>query len=1262
MSASRPKEAGTNDGERGFGTGDFELEEEAEETEGDGRPESIDRNEWAALSDAEKNSRLFKDIADDGMCSSLPRRFVLYVESLTIADIHLIHQIILRAKNQWGEGLFTAYVRIVEEEEGDPRDAANNCFRFLARMQQRPDGALEAPMERFKTILSNAGIEVSLEGASLEGREGDALEEFTEQTEPNEAGIAYAGTYKDQTGIVDDPDESRTHREWTPLNGEHSPENESSPQAELGKQLQRSDSYVSTKLIDLPPRKRSSFASLRSQSQVDARHHSGLETRGRLNGRTSLEIELLFHSRQSSMGSHHKSARNGPNHNEENLDYSDDESGNLAAHSRRHSIGSLSEYSNPPQFHLPSSNYIIAPVDMLENEDGFRTLKRKKRSRDFLGQWRENAVDLQRKNQREAARASDYHDEVLLVKYLFKWRRKMAKTRRAEDHQRTTLLSKTITHWRRKTVECKRRIRHDEAKATNFSNGILLLGSLFELRQEAARRKKIRDSHQGEILREAFTAWRDRLEKRYEEDLDRQVNEEDERKAGIFRRIGLLSKALSHWRQTAQEAVRNTATARRHMLRTKYFHHWREITISNELEVRRHIFGKFVGIWQQRTARVLNDYTQAATIDDTNSTRRAYHTFVQAFLEREAPKWRGLRVMRKFFNTWRDIIRLKRERNELADKIRRQRVQDALFKLLITKLGRKQAMETAAHNLRNRKLLTSNIETWKKQAQLAPRAREIFQRVDGRIAYTAFTLLHKRSQLARQASYVNKQRIIRNAFTQWNDLLRVRYLQDKVNERILTEALYRWVIAGRATAAVGRRNLGIGRNCFTKWMNKAHAQRQHLHAAEENFLVTQRQLRLRATFSHWRLTAQSQEEMESMANTHHNNRLLGPVLSRWRIQNTRIQLMNNKVEPARFFLLTTSAFKCLKTATTQHRKQRRREAYDHIRRRVKMNLARGMLNRMHTRLVEIRAMERTATQRIEDRATQATLTDLNAWRAKAVQVVQQTQEADLLYKQRALGSIFKHWRNQQQEIQRMEQEADSFAIGWTAVDAINCLRALDFRLFKLRGQEQLAISWREKHEGKHVKNMLRYWAERALASQRERDNEGNHPAPPNNQDNDGDEDEDDENNDDHPPGINLGPGGAESHDELQAFTPLPAYLRTPSKKQAVRSQARERLGSGIPIPTPLLNRRLPELPATAPARPASSIPIPPFGRGGVTPFGRKLQDQGYPERKVQSGTRKQALSLSVGGRGSRTPGRPLGFAGFEDIPEDRDERLSSPRQ
>ena len=96
------------------------------------------------------------------------------------------------------------------------------------------------------------------------------------------------------------------------------------------------------------------------------------------------------------------------------------------------------------------------------------------------------------------------------------------------------------------------------------------------------------DSHI--LLRQSILQLRDSLS-------DKSFWNQQERRADRARDLFLLTKAFTHWAQTASDEVFRTSVARRHILRTRYFNAWRDITAVNELKSRRLGLRKWFAVW-----------------------------------------------------------------------------------------------------------------------------------------------------------------------------------------------------------------------------------------------------------------------------------------------------------------------------------------------------------------------------------------------------------------------------------------------------------------------------------------------------------------------------------------------------------------------------------------------------------------------------------------------------------------------------------------
>jgi protein SFI1 len=952
-----------------------------------------------------------------------------------------------------------------------------------------------------------------------------------------------------------------------------------------------------------PPRKLNGLLERRSRSQ-DTYSKPFLEvvdTRGRLKARASSDNLPFRQKRAASTSTNHslRIARGQEPIFATGDAYSADESENLSAtRSRRHSfIGGVSPAQDAYIF-LPPGLFQRSDEEMEEDVEAFQHSKALIAQRRILWQWRHKAVDLQRAHTR------------------------METT--AEDFDRAVLLRNALEQWRARAFERQQ----EREMSLYFSN-------------QEARAIEMRD----EMLK---------------------------------------LKALTHWVALAEEKREKTSTARRQILRARYFTAWKGITAANDLKVRQHVLSKFIGLWRHRLEEVESGQYRAVARHEAKVKRRVYDKLVIEYCERAAPNFHAHQRLERFFRLWRDKVRLVQERNRHVLQMREHLLQQRMLNALAAKKQKVISMDAEAAEFRKKKLLGKNFGIWQTSARLQPLAAKVSHRNDTRILHTALFVWNRNAKMSQQATKVHESRITRNAFTNWNDILRIRYLEIRVAARLRAESFYKWIFATRETIATRERDVKIASSCLSQWAVKAHLRQQALEKASQAFVTAQRKTRLQGSLNILFSAFRKRQQQEADATAFRNRRLVLQTLSTLRTRNANLQEMNGKAAAARFYILTTSTLKNLKVATHHHQKARRRDAYAQIRRKSKMNLAREMLRKMQNRLAQIRAMEHTAAEKKEDRVMRIAISDFGAWKAKASGFVEQTRLATSMDKNRLLGNAFRRLQEKHAQLQELNKSATLFSTGWATVEAMTSLRRLRFRYLQLRHQEQGAQDLRDMHWQKHVKNMLRYWAARSTALQQgrlkraDRHDRGNSP-----EDEQFDEEEDGENM--VPPGpgargpgdltiyetsawnlgnldldLEVGDGGDIDFpvDGLFTSTPLPGYLRTPSKRNTARAKARQRFVNIPPPPSAV------RAPATAPPRQQTSSAPPTFA-GGITNFERKLREQGYPPRN--GGSRTPGRGLGMSSRGSerrgrvgmaKTPGRSgnVGFAGFEDITEASEER------
>jgi protein SFI1 len=793
------------------------------------------------------------------------------------------------------------------------------------------------------------------------------------------------------------------------------------------------------------------------------------------------------------------------------------------------------------------------------------------------------------------------------------------------------------------------------------------------------------------LLRDSFLVWRQKLD---DKRLDRAWEENEsfftalEETATSEREVNLKWIAFSHWKQMTKDEQQRTSVARRHILRRRYFNAWSNVTAVNDIKVRRFVLRKFFTTWQQKSQRVQSQSQQAVAKYESNVVHRIYRTWFFNFLERSAPDWHDSKRRREYLWKWRDAARHTREKEREAEELAMRKLQRNTLLYWRAKARPLQDLEATAESFRRRNLLNECLMTWKREAVLTPRAAQLTLRVDQRILGGLFRLWHRYTNFSRQAAQVQNQRVLRNTFTAWNEQVRIKFLQDQIDIRLRSESLYTWRIAALKNEAERTKNRSVARHALQNWLSKAQNRHRSIEGAEHTFEVSQRRRTLHSALGKLTSVWQHQQRSDAQAEDFREARLLYGALAKWQQKNAGVELLNRKAKAAEFYILTTKTLKTWSRSTEDHRKMRKREAYGQIRRLCKVNVAREMLRRMQIQLAHVRNMDRFSLEFREDHVVKSTGLTLSSWKERAVTCVQQERQAEDTYNRKLMSAVMRRLVERKTQLQEMNTQAREFSGGSAAVEAISGLRKMDRRLFQIKGQEQWALALRDKHWEKHLKNMLRYWHEKTIVARRQQDElargglgdvdfrASTASAPPL-----GDLSVFDTT------AWNLGPldlnlntfaDGAQGEIDATFFesegiitsTPLPGYLRTPSKRNTARAKARERLAANAPATTVKTIRFADQIPATAPPRQqtASAPPVlpSPSQSHNITPFERKLREQGYTSPSPfgnrtpgQGGPSRFAVSVnsaSVGRRfGVNTPARG-GFAGFEDIPEVSEER------
>ena len=672
------------------------------------------------------------------------------------------------------------------------------------------------------------------------------------------------------------------------------------------------------------------------------------------------------------------------------------------------------------------------------------------------------------------------------------------------------------------------------------------------------------------LLRQAFERWRLRLHAKKQAIATERYFDHLELRTTRARELQLLSKAFTHWAQCAHDEALRTSDARERILGMKYFGAWRAITIANQLKTRHQGLRKFFGIWKRHYVRSLTDDIKADLVNQESVSRRAYWQWFWGFCERRAPEWRAARLKRKYLfhlvATFRDYRRrdqqITLQSNNLAQ---RRALSPWLEKARIILSSQREAIAF------NRQKQTAHaLQTWRLRRRYAPLARQVSNTVDWRVAGVTFTTFVTRFRFEKQAEHVCRLRIMRIAFTQWNDRLRCQTLARRIDDRYCLEMLYKWVVAERYIFLKRLLEERLKQRCLDGLKNECLSRQSHRAQSCHVLRDAREKANLQSHLFQWHSRLDAQRQAEHIAFEFHAPKITQEVVQLWTRNFAHLQKLDRWAKDADFYFACKNLLKRWQAATVESKKQKRRNAYMQVRRRSKMSLATSVLQRWRLVSAQNTDMQQQASLTYQNQLLGVGTKLFDYWKGQSDLRLDQDHQAVQHYNRRLVERHLYTWIEKLEDESRLEEMADlnydmrirNVAFGW--------LHKLRIRLIELKGREANAENLRKWYEKRHSLNLLRRWQDKT-SRKLNRPPQEIRVSPETNRWRPRAAD-----NDDDPTKragdwteFDLG-DWVPALEAQSSTTPLPGYLSTPSKR-AARAKALVKV-STTPAGTPFESR------------------------------------------------------------------------------------------
>ncbi|RMZ11023.1 hypothetical protein D0864_01099, partial [Hortaea werneckii] len=627
--------------------------------------------------------------------------------------------------------------------------------------------------------------------------------------------------------------------------------------------------------------------------------------------------------------------------------------------------------------------------------------------------------------------------------------------------------------------------------------------------------------------------------------------------------IRIARRALHIWHDTAiythQNNVQAFAIAAAHDRRTlvkQAFDVWRSAYLESREERRleEHCLKeekKYMRGWERHIVDKAFSHWRQATFDQRHVTELAKKRILQV------DSWREEKVMKRTLDTWRQRVVQMQAREQQSEDHYNNRLSRIGFGGLQKELTICQQNNDQASIHYDRQLKAACLRTINIHANLAPITKTFTLKIKLDLQRRAFKTWHLRLQLERQAAEVNRQRVLQSAWTRWNDNLRCRALGQRIDERVLIESLYRWALAEREQLFTRTMDGKALRRAFGWWRYRAGEAQDKLAMAERVFAEQQHRRHLAQAMGCLNREMRRLEDLDRMAIEFANARVLPRFLQGWADKARHATELQRWAGDARFYTLATRSLAVWRDRTTQHVNARRREAYTHVRGRMKVRIVKNCFARWRDQTVVAKSMDGEAEYRLQEKNRRAALEAFRRWQEKTAQVRKSSERAYALDRTRLVVSALAAIAAAHSQHRELERQADEFRHEQELVLLGAMMKKLQWTQFTAARRAESAEALLLRNRDQHIRQMLRHWALMTADRRTARANTSTSKGP----------------EDDEPESPSLRPASrqlaASRSRERPGFLPTsppepsatPGYMRTPSRSG-------RRAGRFRPLPTP----------------------------------------------------------------------------------------------
>lgn len=542
------------------------------------------------------------------------------------------------------------------------------------------------------------------------------------------------------------------------------------------------------------------------------------------------------------------------------------------------------------------------------------------------------------------------------------------------------------------------------------------------------------------------------------------------------RDIYLLRTTLGQWMHKTSAVVNRTNEMRTRIMVRKYFNAWVSLVRDKPQQIRKFQLTNALYRWRLALFRRKQQDTYAEQVYETNLVSKFRKRWWFQACEAMAPSIHNNFLIREVLSTWCQQTSAIEHNKGVAHRRFNTHLVHRVYQHWLERVDDILDMGEDAADHHDWSIASKYLGAWRRRTAHAPTVSLVMQRVDRRLVSTFFNTWRQRCRQSLAARALLTAHTLRRTFTTWNLSLRHNIVANHIQDRIVSNALYNWVLQTRYSIFTNdvKRWL-LARNTLTHWRRQTRAvarQRRNNHYRAVHTLKTHLTSKF---FGLWRARLAHEAERKARAVQLFNRIHATAALNPWITRVKQVLTVQAWVAPTHSYLLLRKHLRRWRIALEHAQRQKLRRAYKQFVLVKRRELATRVINHWHSRTQVLHAMKWSAEHFDASHIALTAEAAFRTWRGNLANITQLNQVQKAWPNLPLMRTYLGMWMSYLKHLRHLEDVAQNFSDIRVTEMAFKMLTKWQTKLFLFRSRETAAKLMGERTEKRRVVSLLRFW-------------------------------------------------------------------------------------------------------------------------------------------------------------------------------------------